>query len=69
MREGAMNFSEIRKLVGSPTTTSKRLQELVKIGAVKRKVQDDRFRSVRYSLTNKGKRIAELMKELEVIIG
>ncbi len=69
MREGVMNFSEVRKMVGSPTTASKRLRELVDMGAVKREVQDDRFRSVSYSLTDKGERIAGLVKELEATIG
>jgi len=60
-----MNFTELRELVGSPTTASQRLQELTKLGILKREVQADRFRSVRYSLTEKGAQVAKLVKELE----
>jgi len=60
-----MNFSELRELVGSPTTASQRLQELTGLGILKREVQADRFRSVRYSLTGKGTQVAKLIKELE----
>jgi DNA-binding HxlR family transcriptional regulator len=60
-----MNFTEIQELVGSPTTASQRLQELTRLGILKREVQADRFRSVRYSLTEKGTQVAKLVKELE----
>jgi DNA-binding HxlR family transcriptional regulator len=60
-----MNFSELRELVGSPTTASQRLQELTGLGILRREVQADRFRSVRYSLTEKGAQVAKLVKELE----
>lgn len=59
-----MNFTELNKLVGSPTTVSKRLQELVSFGLVDREVQPNRFRKVRYSLTRRGAKTIELMKKL-----
>lgn len=62
-----MNFTELKKLTGSPTTTSQRLQELTKLGILKRGVQADRFRSVRYSLTEKGIQVVRLMRELEKV--
>ena len=49
-----MNFSEFRRLVGSPTTTSKCLQGLVGAGLLVKEIQADRYRSVKYSLTAKG---------------
>ena len=61
----AMNFTEFRRLVGSPTTTSGCLRGLVGSGLVKREIQADRYRSVRYSLTEKGTRVARLVRELE----
>lgn len=63
-----MNFTELKKLSGSPTTTSQRLQELTKLGILKRRVQADRFRSVRYSLTEKGIQVVRLMRELEKVL-
>lgn len=62
---GEMNFTEFRRLVGSPTTTSKCLQSLVEAGLVKKEIQADRYRSVRYSLTARGARVAKLVRELE----
>jgi DNA-binding HxlR family transcriptional regulator len=59
------NFTEIQELVGSPTTASQRLQELTGLGILKREVQADRFRSVKYSLTEKGIKVVKLVKELE----
>jgi len=59
-----MNFTELKKLVGSPVTTSKRLQELVSFGLVDREVQANRFRKVKYSLTRRGAKTIELMKKL-----
>ena len=64
----ALNFTELKDLVGSPTTASQRLQELTGWGLVGREVQPDRFRSVRYSLTQKGERAVKLMRELEKLL-
>lgn len=63
--KGRLNFTELKELVGSPTTTSERLQELVQAGAVKREVQADQYRTVIYSLTEKGTQAVKLVKELE----
>ena len=63
-----MNFTELRELVRSPTTASQRLQELTGLGILKREVQADRFRSVRYSLTDKGAQVAKIIKELEKVL-
>ena len=61
----AMNFTEFKRLVGSPTTTSRCLQSLVGAGFVKKAIQADRYRSVRYSLTDRGSRVAKLIRNLE----
>jgi DNA-binding HxlR family transcriptional regulator len=60
-----MKFTELKELVGSPTTTSRRLQELMDLGLIKRDVQADQYRTVIYSLTEKGIKIVRLVKELE----
>ena len=61
----AMNFTEFKRLVGSPTTTSRCLHELAQAGLVRKEIQADRYRSVKYSLTEKGVRVAKLIRELE----
>jgi DNA-binding HxlR family transcriptional regulator len=60
-----LNFTDLKDLVGSPTTASERLQELTKAGLIKRDVQADQYRTVLYSLTPKGTRIVELVKKIE----
>jgi len=60
-----MKFTELRELVGSPTTASQRLQALMDLELIKRDVQADQYRTVIYSLTEKGIRVVKLMKELE----
>jgi DNA-binding HxlR family transcriptional regulator len=37
-------------------------------GILKREVQADRFRSVRYSLTEKGAKVVKLVKEMEKVL-
>jgi DNA-binding HxlR family transcriptional regulator len=63
-----MNFTELRELVGSPTTASQRLLELTRLGILKREVQADRFRSVRYSLAERGIKVIRLIRELEKVL-
>jgi len=63
--KGAMNFTEFKRLVGSPTTTSSCLRGLVGAGLVRKEIQADRYRSVRYSLTDRGSRVAKLIRNLE----
>jgi DNA-binding HxlR family transcriptional regulator len=61
----AMNFRVQAACGRSPTTTSRCLQGLVDAGLVKKEIQADRYRSVRYSLTDRGSRVAKLVRELE----
>ena len=63
--KGGMKFTELKELVGSPTTASQRLQELMDLRLIKRDVQTDRYRTVIYSLTEKGIKVVRLVKELE----
>ena len=60
-----MKFTELKEIIGSPTTASQRLQELTDLGLLKRDVQADQYRTVIYSLTEKGIRVFELLKKLE----
>jgi len=63
-----MSFTELREIIGSPTTASQRLQELTELGILRREVQADRFRSVKYSMTEKGAQVAKIIKELEKVL-
>lgn len=63
-----MNFTELKNLTGSPTTTSKRLDELTELELIDRDVQNDKFRSVQYSLTEKGSKVVKLVRKIEEIL-
>lgn len=69
VEEDELNFSDVKEMVGSPTTASNRLDELRELGLIEREVQDDRYRSVEYSLTEKGARVAEILGNLERVLG
>ncbi len=49
------NFSEIEDLVKNPKSTSDRLKDLEELKIIKREVQQDRQRTVKYGLTELGK--------------
>jgi len=63
--KGRMKFTELKEMVGSPTTTSERLQELTEAGLIRRDVQSDQYRTVLYSLTKSGAQIVELVRKIE----
>ena len=58
-------FGRISDLTGHSSIATVRLRELRKEGIVNRKVMQDEKRSVTYSLTEKGKKIAEALMILE----
>jgi DNA-binding HxlR family transcriptional regulator len=60
-----LGWSEFKRLVGSPITTSSCPRGLAGAGLVKKEIQADRYRSVRYSLTDRGSCAARLVRELE----
>ncbi len=60
-----MRYTEIVKVVGYSTTTTRSLKNLEKTGIVKREVLNAPYRPVAYSLTEKGRKLASLLKELE----
>ena len=64
-KTGRMNYSEIVKIVGFATTTTRSLKGMEKLGIVKRQVLNEPYRPVAYSLTEKGKKLATLLRELE----
>jgi len=62
---GKMKYSEIVKVVGYSTTTTRSLKSMEKLGIVKREVLNEPYRPVAYSMTEKGKKLAGLLEELE----
>jgi DNA-binding HxlR family transcriptional regulator len=62
---GKMKYSEIVKVVGYSTTTTRSLKGMEKLGIVKREVLNEPYRPVAYSMTEKGKKLAGLLEELE----
>ena len=60
-----MNFGDIAKLTNHRATATRALKVLTKAGLLERKVLEDR--SVRYKLTEKGKAVSKVLKELREI--
>lgn len=66
-RESA-RFNEIERNVDVPTSTlSDRLERLERADVIARTVEDASPPAVRYSLTEKGERLADLVAEIEAL--
>jgi len=64
-KAGRMRYSEIVKIVGYSTTATRALKSMEGQGILRRQVLDEPYRPVSYSLTDKGRKLASLLKELE----
>jgi DNA-binding HxlR family transcriptional regulator len=62
---GETRYSELVKAVGHSTTTTRALNHMENFGLLKRRVLTEKYRPVMYSLTEKGKRLAKIVLELE----
>jgi DNA-binding HxlR family transcriptional regulator len=62
--KGEIKYSDLVQSVGHSTTTSRALSQMEKLGFIKREVLQAKYRPVVYSLTDKGRRLVELTKEL-----
>lgn len=62
-----MRYTDIVKIVGYSTTTTRSLKSMEKLGMVKRELLNEPYRPVAYSLTEKGKKLATLLKEIETL--
>ncbi|MHC1636148.1 MAG: winged helix-turn-helix transcriptional regulator [Candidatus Methanospirareceae archaeon] len=60
-----LNFGKIANLTKHRPTATRALKELTRAGLLERKVLEDR--SVRYRLTEKGKAVSKIIKELREI--
>ena len=65
-RSGASRFNEYRQVLGAvpPTTLSARLDELEAAGVLERRVIDARPPRTEYALTERGRRLSELLDAL-----
>ena len=66
--KGNCRYSELESIVGNPRSTSKRLKALVELELINRRILADKYRSVEYSLTPLGKKLADhldAIRELE----
>jgi DNA-binding HxlR family transcriptional regulator len=68
-RSGARRFNEFRQVLGPvpPTTLSLRLDELAEAGVLTRQVVDARPPRTEYTLTERGRRLSELLDTLAVV--
>jgi len=64
-KAGKMRYSEIVKNVGYSTTTSRALKSMERHGILKKEVLNEPYRPVSYSLTDKGRKLATVVRELE----
>ena len=64
LRRGELTYSELSKVVGGPATTSRAIKALSEVGMIDRRVLDERYRPVVYSLTEKGRVLAELVVKI-----
>lgn len=62
-----MNFSELARIVGFSTTTTRSLKAMEAHLLVTKEVLNEPYRPVAYSLTDRGKRVANLLAELDKI--
>jgi DNA-binding HxlR family transcriptional regulator len=63
--EEELNFGSIAKLMRHRPTAARALKELTKAGLLEREVLEDR--SVRYRLTEKGKAVTKVLKQLKEV--
>lgn len=60
-----LHFGAIAELTNYRTTATRILKDLTKVGLVEREVMEDR--SVRYRLTEKGKAVSRILKQLKEV--
>lgn len=68
-RKKSLKYKELEEFVGNPSTTSRRLNTLEKKGLVERHVSSEKYRPVYYRLTDKGRKLLFLVKEMHESYG
>ena len=62
-----VKYSELVQAVDFSTTTTRALKCMKQLGMVEKKILAEPYRSVVYSLTEKNKRLAEIVKKLDAL--
>jgi DNA-binding HxlR family transcriptional regulator len=66
-RKEGVSFSELAKVVGFSSTATRALKAMEENKLVSRQVLDKPYRPVIYSLTERGRKLAQLLSEIEEI--
>ncbi|MCS7386821.1 MAG: winged helix-turn-helix transcriptional regulator [archaeon GB-1867-005] len=57
-------YSQLVEIVGYSTTTNRAIKKLIEFRLIKRRVLDERYRPVAYSLTETGRKLSEIIMQL-----
>lgn len=60
-----LRYKEIEEMVGNPSTASRNLLELEVLGILKRRVSSEKYRPVYYALTEDGKELLSIVREIK----
>ena len=58
-------YSNLVRIVGHSTTTTRALNAMMELGLIQKEVLNEKYRPVVYSLTVKGRKLADIASELE----
>ena len=64
LEERKRKYKELEEIIGNPSTTARRLKSLEKHGLIKREVSSEKYRPVYYSLTNKGRKLLFVVRQV-----
>jgi len=64
LEHGRKKYKELEEVIGNPSTTARRLKSLEKHGLILREVSSEKYRPVYYSLTDKGRRLLLVVRQV-----
>lgn len=64
LREGELNFGAVAQIAGDRATAMRRLRELIECGMVERREVGDRVGTVKYRLTEKGRKVVSAVIQI-----
>lgn len=65
--KGRMRYSDLVEVVGFSTTTSRALKAMEALKLIQKQVLNEPYRPVVYWLTERGRKLAEIVAELEKV--
>ncbi len=57
-------YKELEEIIGNPSTTARRLKSLERHGLIRREVSSEKYRPVYYSLTEKGRKLLLVVRQV-----